>query len=562
MSWNSHSQRYDQYAQSQQAIPQYPHLQPLSTQHYGQHVPPEQQYQQLPVAAFSPHFRYRDIENLLLPSVRDRSISTATADYTNNEPSISAPVLAQEDLTLISTPLEQFKTLLAQRCLVHEQQLGDCFTPRECEDQWQRIVRHVTLDNYRSEAFVTAYGGHLTTLLDMLLSHITVGMYCAASDPSRQWSQHGDANIILYALTSFLQSQFYFAHTGFSGEWKTSAVFNKHFEELRPFMTLPNTRLQNMSAILKKLGLHINTTQVDMHRHNSQSNANLSGQSLAALSMEPNAYCDYGIVFTGDKLMLVQALRATYDKHHCLVPGLAFQVVPVSEQLTMLQPNVSLLAILLGIFSLPRQDRRDPSRQRPALGSRPPPPPGASPGSGSAHPYRWGASTNTGSGATNLASGSHRSDFWGKLGTVDLYFDLPGIHSPPTSLIPISRDTLVRRDSFSAAPGFMVTANSDSITMSLRLEPYFYYAGELASVFRGQLGADGQPSSHVIVKCYPANNWEHLLQELDAYTTLSHLACVVPTCWGMLAPVTMEWAGLVLEYAGAQLPNVWTPYDK
>ncbi|KAJ7898713.1 hypothetical protein B0H13DRAFT_1884172 [Mycena leptocephala] len=521
-----------------------------------------------------------------------------------------------------------------------------------------------------------------------------------------------------------------------------------------------------------------------------------------------------------DKLMLVQALHATYDKHHCLVPGLAFQVVPVSEQLTMVQPGVSLIAILLGIFSLPRRDRRDPSRDgdplraaweqnknqipkhlltpkprkprqgqsarptswciarigvrsplytanrtfyfinvagtqsqnslfniqtlspqrldnvqgktsvpivkyflitseplylprgsfpmlpsgdgqqtrggsvisqmvcahqkpnkvnveqnrsssqesivegRPEHISRSSTPPSTSSvlklqssrhlnpstkiqastpfnpfaglnslnltitylnivllqqeligisreqavwgclalgnqllatppaglntstaatasakrllraprtlvprlGAASRPPShlvakhfknipakrrcRWSAPSNAGFGGNSSASGS--SSFG------DLYFDLPGIDTPPTSLVSISRDMIVgRSDSLSSTAPYEPEGitNSDVITMSLTLEPYFFYPGEMASIFRAQLGTDGQPPSHVIIKCYPAKNFERLRQELDAYTVLAHLACVVPLCWGISAPPGIEWAGLVLEYAGAQLPN-------
>ncbi|KAK6984476.1 hypothetical protein R3P38DRAFT_343699 [Favolaschia claudopus] len=292
--------------------------------------------------------------------------------------------------------------------------------------------------------------------------------------------------------------------------------------------------------------------------------------------------------------MLVQALHATYDQYHCPVPGLAYDVVPVSEVLTMTKPSVSLIAIILGIFGLPDHGlRRDPSqstdplytawqqnkfqipqellirksqppqRQQQGLttiGKRgpppPPPPPGSSGGPRSPHAPGWGGQSIGGSSSSSRgsswASGSFSHAHRGHthcVQTVNLFYDLPGIETPPTALVPISRDTIVRRELASTSP------QHHSGTMSLILEADYYYRGEMASVFRGQLSAEGQPPWHVIIKCYPADNFKCLIQELDAYTALAHLACVVPQCWGVVAPPGLQWAGIVLEYAGLQLPS-------
>ncbi|KAK6984475.1 hypothetical protein R3P38DRAFT_3104502 [Favolaschia claudopus] len=91
---------------------------------------------------FSGGFRYRHIESLRLPSIKDQSTSTSTAGYSNKEPSISAPVFCQEDGTLASALLQQFRIMFARPCFVDHCELGDCFTPPECKKQWQNLAKY------------------------------------------------------------------------------------------------------------------------------------------------------------------------------------------------------------------------------------------------------------------------------------------------------------------------------------------------------------------------------------------------------------------------------------
>ncbi|KAK7036881.1 hypothetical protein R3P38DRAFT_2907117 [Favolaschia claudopus] len=208
----------------------------------------------------------------------------------------------------------------------------------------------------------------------------------------------------------------------------------------------------------------------------------------------------------------------------------------------MTKPGVSLIAIILGIFGLPDHGlRRDPSQSTDPLytawqqnkvadsevaatlttiGKRgpppPPPPPGSSGGPRSNHAPGWGGQSIGGSSSSSRgsswASGSFSHAHRGHthcVQTVNLFYDLPGIETPPTALVSISRDTIVRRELASTS------SQHHSGTMCLILEADYYYRGEMASVFRGQLSAEGQPP------CALSRNWMP--------TPLSHI-------WRVLCP--------------------------
>ncbi|KAK6981695.1 hypothetical protein R3P38DRAFT_3113148 [Favolaschia claudopus] len=134
---------------------------------------------------------------------------------------------------------------------------------------------------------------------------------------------------------------------------------------------------------------------------------------------------------------------------------------------------------------------------------------------------------------------------------VDLKYDLKGITTQPEPLYPVSIDMLMGTEqslSTAASP-----AAATAVKMELSLECPFLSGNENASIFAGQLKTSNRDEVRVIFKSYPADRFHWLSREVQAYGAVARLACVVPRCWALLAPVGREWAGLLLEFAGHQI---------
>ncbi|KAJ7737950.1 hypothetical protein B0H16DRAFT_100797 [Mycena metata] len=96
----------------------------------------------------------------------------------------------------------------------------------------------------------------------------------------------------------------------------------------------------------------------------------------------------------------------------------------------------------------------------------------------------------------------------------------------------------------------------------LILEPTLFHSGHFATVYSGTFSLDNQPSSRIILKCYPTQYFPRHLQELDVYAALAPLAVIVPRLYTVLAPLDLTWAGLVLENAGTELGNSSQTWDE
>ncbi|KAJ7730622.1 hypothetical protein DFH07DRAFT_781580 [Mycena maculata] len=553
------------------------------------------------IRPFETGFRFRDLEFLALPTAKDLSTSTATAWYSENSPSPSRPCFWIHDQGLGQAVVDRFHHTIRRHCETHMRPLADCETPEACHTLWGLICDHVAAGGYRDEGFVTTYGTLIVSLVSALFRYID-GSTCTQSMPKTEHSQKGDTNIVRSSreeptIENQLQDYLLWAQVAMAGEWKTNRVFSHHRGELNDWKVLNGGSAKDMEAIMVKvLGLHINTaeTQMGTETHQQERMTGLKHPwGRAGNSNMPRARV--GFVFTGAHVMVVEAwlVLATYDQFSYKVPGLAYEVVRVDSTAPGSDPTCSIIPLLIGALGIPKDHRRDPSIRGDRLAQAwhankrdlrgllvpmqlsPPPPPapghyGAGPGPGPSshhgspsysHPpggyWAGGAfyGSASGSGASSMGGGYGAYGGGGHYQggyqlAIDLRYDLEGITTQPHPLLSISVDMLVGADvplSLSAA------RSSTAVRMELELDPNFSSAGENARIFGGKLNTRDQQGVRVIFKTYPAARFDCLRREVEAYKALARLACIVPRCWALLAPSGMEWAGLLLEFAGTQL---------
>ncbi|KAJ6474751.1 hypothetical protein C8R45DRAFT_1010519 [Mycena sanguinolenta] len=390
-------------------------------------------------------------------------------------------------------------------------------------------------------------------------------------------------------------------------------------------MLLPEGEAEDWAGIVKKIGLHMGTTYMDLTKGNEDRIPNPSARPLVGVH--------YGLVFSGQACVVAQYLLAS-SPGFLPIPGVA---VSHAVQVTPGGPApVPIFALILGVLAqtnaaaAPRDPAVDlrlkgtwfhetvpalrlaarfvpnlqaqpsappapPSPSAPAP-LPPPPPPPPPPGAPPAPQSQSGTGGSSAGGTISSGAASSFSNFVYARGCAQqqvlLHFDLPGAHTMPLLLISISREYLANRyrslspssslASSSAASSVVSTPPSSPELKSehtlpnseeaptprtttpshLILEPTLFHSGHFATVSCGQFSLDNQPSSRIILKSYPTQYFSRLLLELDVYAALAPLAVIVPRLYTVLAPLDLAWAGLVLENAGTELGNSSQGWDE
>ncbi|KAJ7266391.1 hypothetical protein B0H12DRAFT_159486 [Mycena haematopus] len=136
-----------------------------------------------------------------------------------------------------------------------------------------------------------------------------------------------------------------------------------------------------------------------------------------------------------------------------------------------------------------------------------------------------------------------------------LHYSFPDKPVDPVDLDTLSRDDLVAYCTPSAPRAPAVPCSQPPHILTL--DPFKRVAGYYACVFFGKWAIEGEPPSDVVFKTYPVKDFKFLINELDVYTAIAHLAPIVPTLLVILKPSSEdeEWGGLLLENAGTVLAD-------
>ncbi|KAJ7105377.1 hypothetical protein C8R44DRAFT_807108 [Mycena epipterygia] len=557
---------------------------------------------------FSPDYTFGDLEHLLLPPFADLSHSSATAPYTNKHPAPSPPQFCLQDDPLIAEQLTAcailFGAPLDHSSLRHRK------TPAGCLQLWNLLEAHIRFVPCTREGWVAIYATYIIAIVSVLASEIWPKSSCTYWPPSQSYSQRGDCHIA-FSIRDAIQ-------IGIAAEWKTSRVLQMHIQEIVSSMLLPEGEAEDWAGIVKKIGLHMGTTYMDLTKSNEDRIADPSARPLVGVH--------YGLVFSGQACVVAQYLLASSPPGFLPIPGVA---VSHAVQITPGGPApVPIFALILGVLAQTSAAAtfRDPAvdprlkgtwfnETVPALqlaarfvpdlrtqpSAPPPPPPPSTPGplppppppSGLPAPQsQSGAGGSSAGGAISSgAASSFPNDMCARgyaQQQVLLHFDLPGAHTTPLLLMSISRDYVANRYcspspssslASSSAPSSVVSTPPSSpepkseytlphlkegrtTTSHLILEPTIFHSGHFATVHCGQFSLDNQPSSRIILKSYPTQYFPRLVQELDIYAALAPLAVIVPRLCNVLAPLNLAWAGLVLEDAGTELGNSSQSWDE
>ncbi|KAF7336607.1 Protein kinase [Mycena sanguinolenta] len=553
-----------------------------------------------PPEPFGPGFTFNDTRHLHLPRLDDQSQSTSTAPYTANAPSPSHPVFWIPDPGLHEDLMASFDQLMSRHCPGHGRPVGRCETGTAAAAEWEMVVDWAH-EAYNDEGFVEKYSQRLVRLISVMFAHID-GSQVFEIGSALQFSQRGDANVIRATKKGLPINHSISAASWSAGprswtigatsqEFKTDTVYKHHQSELAGFTQLPPGRAEGMRAIVIKMALQINTAETQLLQR-IDNERKLGQGSHPFYRPDAPPCCRFGFVFTGKRALLTEAVLATYGAGRPKVPGIAYEEVLVDDR-----GDVSLIALLLGLFGMePATERRDPDDVHDRLRSawqaeketlrgtdfpadtRRGGPPGRGGGSGSGGGRyggggggggyggggggygggggggggyggggggRYGPGPGTG-GRSGEKSGRQYTSGYGRGFSLSLHYDLPGITTAAQALVSIDVGTLVRGCAVPPLP------DTEAPKMRLDLDPRFRSVGENAHVFLGQLTSD-EAQVRVILKTYPAERFGCLQAEIRAYAAIRGLACVVPRCWGLVAPPSMPWAGLLLEFAGEQL---------
>ncbi|KAJ7868372.1 hypothetical protein B0H14DRAFT_2729980 [Mycena olivaceomarginata] len=539
---------------------------------------------------FSPNYTFGDLEHLLLPPFSDLSHSSATAPYTNTHPAPSPPQFCLQDDPLMAEQLAACAVLLGnpsdRSSLRHKR------TPAGCLQLWNLLEAHIRLVPCTQEGWVAIYATYIIAIVSILASDIWPESSCTYWPPSQSYSQRGDCHIA-FSISDIIR-------VGIAAEWKTSRVLQTHIQEIVSSMLLPDGEAEDWAGIVKKIGLHMGTTYMDLTKGNEDRIPDPSARPLVGVH--------YGLVFSGQACVVAQYLLASSPSGFLPIPGVA---VSHAVQVTPGGPTpVPIFALILGVlaqtsaavaFRDPAVDLRlqeiwfnetlpapqlaarfvpdlraqpsasppPPSPSAPAPLPPPPPPPTGAPPAPQSQSGAGGSSaggTVSSGAASSFPNDAYTRGYAQQQVPTGIVLLRPSsslasssapssvTSTPPSSPEPKPEHTL---PNLKEGPTPRTTTPSHLI-----LEPTLFHSGHFATVHCGQFSLDNQPSSRIILKSYPTQYFPRLLQELDVYAALAHLAIIVPRLYAVLAPLDLAWAGLVLEDAGTELGNSSQSWDE
>ncbi|KAK6977796.1 hypothetical protein R3P38DRAFT_513750 [Favolaschia claudopus] len=497
---------------------------------------------------------------------------TSTAPYTNTHPSPSPPQFCLQDDFLIPELLSAFSTLL------HSSGIRNRRTPAGCLQLWNLLVTHVRVVPCSQEGWVAIYATYIIALVSVLAGDIWPNSSCTYWPPSQSYSQRGDCHIAFSILNAI--------QLGIAAEWKTSRVLQTHIDEIQPSVILPEGEAEDWAGIVKKIALHMGTTYTDLTRRNED--------QIADPSARPEVGVHYGFVFSGQACVVAQHLLATSPTGFLPIPGIAVstavQIIPGGPA------PVPIFALVLGALVQSSVSRtfRDPaiderlgevwfSQTLPALlhasrfasslgspaGPSPPPSPSMDPpGPAMPSPHRPGPFQEATPGQSTSDSRQAATGNRGRQHSL-LHFNFRGAFTLPLLLMPLSRDEVahaaVTSSKLSKPPGSFNVHHrklGNGIISHLILQPISLLSGNFSTVYRGQYLLGNETPYDVLLKTYPRKHFPLLVREVDAYKALSSLSVVVPRMYTLLAPLSLDWAGLVLENAGQALDSGSKSWDE
>ncbi|KAJ7768685.1 hypothetical protein DFH07DRAFT_1058328 [Mycena maculata] len=391
----------------------------------------------------------------------------------------------------------------------------------------------------RNEGWVEAYATNIISLINCLIQGIWPATRVAEWPVSSEYSQQGDRHIVTASIHPYHTPQgprrALAARLAIAGEWKIATVLDHHFSTMLTDHTLPKGEARDRDGILKKLGLHIDSTYSQCQQRN---------QELTAVAhMMPPVNVQYGIVFTGKTCLVSQAVPTpilkccNFERDGCLLGGRH----PVFETLR----DQNRLVIQAGSPGMP-----------PPPGP-PQPPPGAPPSGGSGR-HGWGgpggspdslypSGSTRGSGVIGhgypSTSGQYGRGYSlqqmqqvllhyvlssgpGRPHIATLHQNLVARRDPNSRWLPIF--DLEATESVEYFPLVDLNVTTNSKPACLTLEPFSKQMGNVASVSYGKLAA---LHSCVVLKTYPVKRYTIVVRELGANAALACLAIIVPTLY-------------------------------
>ncbi|KAJ7266387.1 hypothetical protein B0H12DRAFT_1230172 [Mycena haematopus] len=544
-------------------------------------------------APFTQGYTYGDLANLILPDFTDDSTSSATARYSNAQPSSEAPAFVLHDPELETDLFQWFEVMMS--AIPNRQPPSPMNgpiirhrpTPPACFHSWDVILTHA-MTPCLNESWVEAYATKIMDLLSCLIQGIWPTARVAEWPVVAEFSQRGDCHIVTaflqsYQTTQGQQRRALPAHLAFSGEWKTETVLQHHLSDMIEDHDLPAAQAHDGDSILKKLGLHIESTHTQCQERN---------QTLAAVvPVVSSVNVEYGIVFTGATCVVAQAgefclqfLIGPTPVNLATVNGMAICSLAVAGGPQFDEGPKSFVALMLGmiyactcvsgrrnlagingqvdrmfadyipIFRTLQKDRRlrpepgSPGMPRPP--GPPPPPPGAPPSGSSGRQRSGGArgpqrgpypsGSGTGSGVTGQgypSSGRYGSGYSLQQMRQVLHYVLswgPG-RSPP-HIAKLHRRLAARRN---PTPIFDLEGTKSVSLVDLNV------ATNSKSAFLTRQPFSKHESS--VVRVYHGKGFTILVRlgDLGANADPAHLAIIIPPLYTVSNSNSQSSAGLL-----------------
>ncbi|KAJ7213099.1 hypothetical protein GGX14DRAFT_620187 [Mycena pura] len=315
---------------------------------------------------FSPGYTYGDI------AFSNVASNKSTAPYSNKSASNSAPAFVLYDPDLISDLAQWFEVMMNSSPDGNSPTsvnpiIRFRLTPPACAHCWDAIVTHA-MAPCRNEGWVESYATNIISLISCLIQGIWPHVRLAEWPVEPVHSQQGDRHITVATIIEYPnRSRALAGLSAIAGEWKTDTVLMNHLTPMLTDHVLPSGVAENGDAILKKLGLHILTTDDQCQNHN---------QNLARHPNIPAAVnVHYGIVFTGQtclvsqlgsrpplvpqstELIISPSVSGPTPPNYLAFPGLAVASILIAPDPNSQEATTSFVGLMLGMIWAQRRVR-------------------------------------------------------------------------------------------------------------------------------------------------------------------------------------------------------------
>ncbi|KAJ7041295.1 hypothetical protein C8F04DRAFT_1177123 [Mycena alexandri] len=269
--------------------------------------------------------------------------SKSTAAYTNRSPSEDAPTFIVHDQAMISDLGRWFECMISSAA-PNGAPYRSLLTPPACAHCWDVIETHA-MGACENEGWVEAYATNVISLVSCLIQGVWPNRRLAEWGVTLSHSQQGDRHLTFAERVQLPGGRLGLkARSATAGEWKTETVFEHQVAPMVADCVLPPGKATNGDAILKKLGLHVVSTNAQCQRHN---HSLPRPQNIPATVV--NAH--YGIIFTGQSCLSATLTRfppvyGPTPPNQAPFTGLAID----SASITTGPHSVSLISLVLGMI--------------------------------------------------------------------------------------------------------------------------------------------------------------------------------------------------------------------